>query len=182
MTCPRASPLAAEDELGARAALSACARLAASPDLARQWFLDLEHRPERYRLETHEGFRLVSGRFGRAGTRIETRERFYGVRLRLRFELASVSDRHVTLRLLGPVPGVWAAFQLDPLSPGTTALFLRVWADSRVGRWVLRLAPVRGAVQRQIEREVAHIARSIEAGGRADPRAHRDASGRLGGR
>ena len=44
-----------------------------------------------------------------------------------------------------------------------TVLSLDVGGTSRVGAWMLRLPPVRGAVRRQIRGEVEHIKASMEA-------------------
>jgi hypothetical protein len=131
---------------------------------ARQWFMELEAHPERYRFETHAGFAFDgdSGRgFGEVGARFETRERFYGLPLVLRFELTAVGDAHFRFRLIRPALPVWGAFVLDEAGSGTTSLRLTIGGTSWLGKWLLRLPLIRSAVWRQIRGEVEHIAESM---------------------
>jgi hypothetical protein len=132
---------------------------------ARQWFMELETHPERYRFETHAGFVFDgdSGRgFGEVGARFETRERFYGLPLVLRFELTAVDDNHFRFRLIRPALPVWGAFVLDEADSGITKLGLTIGGMNRLGALLLRLPLIQSAVRRQIRGEVEHIAESME--------------------
>lgn len=131
-------------------------------DIATAWFLALADHPERYAFETHGGFVFTQGTFGKPGARFQTEERFAGfLKLVLKFELAKVEDRRFTFSLLSPISGVWGYFELESTSQNTTQLRLAVGSDRRFQRRLLGLPPVRGAVQHQIEGEVAHIAKSM---------------------
>lgn len=129
---------------------------------ARQWFLELEAHPERYQFETHAGFTFTKGNFGQVGAHFETRERFYGLNLALRFELTEVDDKGVRFRLIRPAFPVWGAFVLEEGPSDTTHLSLVVGGTSRLGERCLRPPAVRDAIQRQIRGEIEHIKASME--------------------
>jgi hypothetical protein len=137
-------------------------------DEARQWFLDLEKHPERYQFATHAGFRFVQGDFGEVGARFETQERFYGLRLTLRFELSEVGSSSFHFRLLQPSLPIWGAFIIEPCPPDTAdqsngvILHLDVGGTTKLGRRILNLPLVHSAIQRQIQAEVEHIKVSLE--------------------
>jgi hypothetical protein len=133
---------------------------------ARQWFLELDTHPERYRFETHAGFAFDQDdgcRFGEVGARFQTRERFYGLELVLRFELTEVGGNHFRFRLIRPALPVWGAFVLQEAGSDATSLCLAIGGTNRLGDWFLRLPLIRGAVRRQIHGEVEHIRASMEA-------------------
>jgi len=155
------------------AVIKAEATLNVSVVQARQWFMELETHPERYQFETHAGFALTRGNFGESGARFQTWERFYGLKLTLRFELIEVGDKHFRFRLIRPAFPVWGAFVIEE-APGENAnLSLAIGGTTRLGAWFLRLPLVRGAVQGQIRREVEHIKASMEA---IYPRQHTEES------
>jgi hypothetical protein len=108
---------------------------------------------------------MASEAFGRVGARFQTRERFYGLSLELHFELAEVRDTGFAFRLLSPSLPVWGAFLIEQAADeeSVTSLSLVVGETIRWGAWFLRLPLVRGAVQRQISSEIAHIKASMEA-------------------
>lgn len=130
---------------------------------ARQWFMELETHPERYRFETHAGFAFTQGNFGKIGARFQTREQFYGLQLTLCFELTGVGDTHFRFRLICPPLPVWGAFVIEEAPGDDTNLSLEIGGTTRPGAWSLRLPLVRDAVQRQIHGEVEHIKASMEA-------------------
>jgi hypothetical protein len=129
---------------------------------ARQWFLDLREHPERYHFETHAGFEFTEGDFGQVGAHFVTRERFYGVRLGLHFELTEVGERHFEFRVIRPSLPIWGAFSLQELDVRETLLCLEVGAIGRAGRWLLDLPGVQGAIGKQIRSEVMHVKASME--------------------
>ena len=143
--------------------VTADTRVAVSVAQARQWFLDLEAHPERYKLETHAGFAFTQGGFGQAGARFVTWERFYGLRLALHFELTEVGERHFRFDLLRPSLPVWGVYAIEPTGEGAINLALRLGGTSSWGEWLLRLSPVRRAIDRQIRAEIAHVKASMEA-------------------
>ncbi|HIE38899.1 MAG TPA: hypothetical protein EYH30_04745 [Anaerolineales bacterium] len=145
------------------AVITAAVTVDASPAQVRRWFRSLEAHPERYRFDTHAGFTFVQGRFGQVGARFQTGERFYGLKLMLTFELTVVDEAGFRFRLIRPLLPIWGAFLIGRGPGGTTSLRLEVGAIARLGVWLLRLPPVRKAVQRQIRREVEHIKASVEA-------------------
>jgi hypothetical protein len=130
---------------------------------ARQWFLELEAHPERYKLETHAGFAFTQGSFGQAGARFVTWERFYGLRLALHFELTEVGQRHFRFDLRRPRLPVWGIYVIEEAGGSAIHLALRVGGTSSCGHWFLRRALIRGAIERQIQAEVAHVKASMEA-------------------
>ncbi len=131
-------------------------------DFATAWFLALADHPERYAFESHAGFVFTQGEFGEPGARFQTEERFAGlVKLVLKFELTEVEDHRFIFSLLSPARDVWGYFELEPASPNSTHLRLAVGSHRSFQRRLLGLPPVRGAVQHQIEGEVAHISRSM---------------------
>jgi len=131
-------------------------------DFARAWFLALADHPERYAFESHAGFVFTQGTFGEPGARFQTAEQFAGfVKLVLKFELAEVEDHRFVFSLLSPTRDVWGYFELEPASQNTTHLRLALGSDRSFQRRLLWLSPVRGAVQHQIEGEVAHISKSM---------------------
>lgn len=134
-----------------------------SPRQARLWFLSLSDHPERYQFESHAGFTFTEGRFGEPGARFQTEEQFYGMRLTLKFELTDVGEDQFTFRLLAPIRGIWGYFALSPAKSGFTNLTLAIGSERVLNRWFLKLPLVRGAVQRQINGEVAHIKQSMDA-------------------
>jgi hypothetical protein len=157
------------------AVIKAEATLNVSVAQARQWFMELEAHPERYQFETHAGFAFTQGDFGEIGARFQTWEQFYGLRLRLCFELTEVSDKHFRFRLARPALPVWGTFLIEE-TPGDHAnLNLEIGGATRLGVWMLRLPLVRVAVQRQIRGEVKHIKTSMEA---ICPRQHAEESKR----
>ncbi|MGD1991617.1 MAG: hypothetical protein PVI59_00340 [Anaerolineae bacterium] len=129
---------------------------------ARRWFLELERHPERYQFETHAGFEFTAGSFGEAGARFQTWEHFYGLKLTLSFELEEVGKTHFRFRLIRPPLPVWGVFVLERASSDVTFLRLEIGETTSLGRWLLRLPLVRGAIQRQIQGEVDHIKESME--------------------
>ena len=133
-----------------------------SQEAARQWFLELKEHPERYQFDTHAGFTFTQGDFGEVGARFETQERFYGLRLTLRFELTAVGDTEVRFRVLRPPAPVWGAFILEAEASQQTLLTLRIGSDSQAGATFLNLPLFRGAIQRQIQAEVENIRDSME--------------------
>jgi len=143
--------------------ITAEAPVAADVDRTRQWFLELESHPERYRFETHAGFTFTQGDFGEIGARFQTQERFHGLRIRLGFELTEIADTRFQFRLIRPPLPVWGAFAIEQANGATTHLRLEIGGTTRLGAWLLRLPLVNGAVQRQIRSEIQHIKASIEA-------------------
>ena len=131
--------------------------------LARLWFLELEAHPERYQFETHAGFAFTRGDFGQAGARFQTRERFYGLRFTLVFELTEVCDAYFRFRLIRPPLPVWGAFAIEEAGTGATDLRLAIGGTTCLGAGLLRLPLIRGAVRRQIRSEVEHIKISMES-------------------
>ncbi len=144
-------------------AISASVRMGAPPARVRAWFLDLEAHPERYRFATHGGFAFVRGRFGQVGAQFETRERFFGLPVRLLFELTEVGSDGFRFRLLRPSLPIQGRFALQPTPDGATTLSLEVTGLTRWGALLLSLPLIRWAVRRQIAREVAHVKASVEA-------------------
>jgi hypothetical protein len=145
------------------AVIKAEARLDVGIAQARQWFMELETFPERYQFETHAGFAFVQGNFGEIGARFQTREQFYGLKLTLCFELTEVGDKYFRFRLIRPALPVWGAFVIEKAPGDNTNLSLEIGGITRPGAWLLRLPLARGAIQRQIRREVEHIKASMEA-------------------
>ncbi len=144
------------------AAVEAQTPVEVSPEAARQWFLELKEHPERYQFDTHAGFTFTQGDFGEVGARFETQERFYGLRLTLRFELTEVGESEVRFRVLRPPAPVWGAFILEAEGFQKTLLTLRIGSENRAGAAFLNLPLVRGAIQRQIQAEVENIRDSME--------------------
>lgn len=144
--------------------LSIRAGVGVTLEQARDWFLSLREHPERYRFATHEGFVLTEGDFGRPGARFYTIERFGGLRRRLEFVLSAVGDTWFEFTLLKPLNGqIVGAFLLSPGDSATTTLTLRVGARTAWSACLLRFAPVRIAVTRQVVAEIRHIKASMEA-------------------
>ena len=146
-----------------QAIISAEARVGVSSAQARQWFLDLQGHPERYRLETHAGFRFTEGDFGAVGARIETREQFYGVALALRFELLEVGQTSFRFVLTRPPLPLWGVYLIEDAPGGGVDLRLEVGGTRRWGELLLRCPLVGRAVRRQIRGEVDHVRASMEA-------------------
>jgi len=130
---------------------------------ARQWFVELETHPERYQFTTHAGFTFVQGNFGEIGARFQTWEQFYGLKLRLCFELTEVGDAHFRFRLIRPALPVWGAFAIEEAPGDNTSLSLEIGGTTWPGTWLLQLPLVRDAVRQQIRGEVEHIKASMEA-------------------
>lgn len=130
---------------------------------ARAWFFSLKEHPERYEFATHDGFEFVQGDFGEVGARFETRERFFGLRITLRFELTELDATHFCFRLIKPSFPIWGAFVLEDEAAHITRLRLEIGALSPFGGFFLRFPLVRQAIRRQIEREVEHVRASMES-------------------
>ena len=131
-------------------------------DFATAWFLALADHPGRYAFESHAGFVFTQGEFGEPGARFQTEEGFAGfVKLVLKFELVEVEDHRFIFKVLSPTPDIWGYFELEPTSQNTTHLRLAVGSDRSFRRRLLGLPLVRGAIQHQIEGEVAHISKSM---------------------
>ena len=145
------------------AIITAEAAVRVDPGQARRWFLELEAHPERYRFDTHAGFAFTRGSFGEIGARFQTRERFFGLRFTLGFELTEVTDAGFRFRLVRPPLPIWGSFSIEPAVGETTDLRLAIGGTLCLGTWLLRLPVVRGAIRRQIRSEVEHIKASMEA-------------------
>jgi hypothetical protein len=145
------------------AALAAETTVRASVAQARQWFLELQEHPERYRFETHAGFAFIEGDFGDVGAQFETWETFYGVKLTLRFELTEIGDRRFRFRLLRPALPIWGAFVIEEAGDSGARLCIGIGGTTRLGEWVLHIPLLKGAVRWQIHGEVEHIRASMEA-------------------
>ncbi|MGC9400030.1 MAG: hypothetical protein ACP5HM_12960 [Anaerolineae bacterium] len=143
-------------------ALSAQAEVNVGRDEARQWFLELERHPERYRFATHAGFKFVNGNFGEIGAQFQTQERFFGLRLTLRFELTALDTYRFRFRLLHPPLPLWGVFSLGYIAETQTKVQLQIGSDQALGRWALNVPMIRVAIRRQIQREVNHIKESME--------------------
>jgi len=146
-----------------RTALSACEIGAVTLEQARQWFLDLEEHPERYRFDSHAGFSFLDGGFAQVGARFSTVERFYGVVVELQYVLTDVSTDRFRFRLIRPPFPVWGEFSLHQTAPGRTTIELVLGGTNRLGAGFLRLPLVRGAIAQQIHKEVSHIKESMES-------------------
>jgi hypothetical protein len=144
------------------AIIQAAAQVHVSAAQARQWFLDLETHPERYRFETHTGFAFTRGGFGQVGARFQTWEQFHGLRINLHFEMTETSDAHFQFRLLRPRLPIRCAFTVEKIADDISNLCLTVGGTTSTGVWLLRLPLVRGAIQKQIQSEVNHIKASME--------------------
>ena len=127
------------------------------------WFLALADHPEWYRFGSHRGFVFTSGRFGQVGARFQTEEVFRGIRLTLRFELTGVNTHEFTFVLRRPVSSIYGYFRIDPCGVDGTDLELAVGSPQPCRRLLLRLPIIRGAIRRQIEREVGHVKQSMES-------------------
>jgi hypothetical protein len=143
--------------------LAATTTVGVSVDKARRWFLELEKYPDRYRFETHAGFRFTRGNFGEIGARFETRERFLGLGLSLTFELAEIGDTFFRFRLIRPGAPIWGRFATVEMHGRNVELRLELGGTTRLGACLLRLPPIKWAVEEQIRQEVAHIKASMEA-------------------
>jgi hypothetical protein len=143
--------------------LIATSTIDVSVEQARTWFLSLADHPERYQFHSHRGFSFTDGRFGQTGSRFQTEERFCFLRLTLRFELIDVDHRKFTFQLLKPVGAIYGHFRLGLQEGNLTRLELAVGSGQSCRRLLLRTPPIRGAVQQQIGREVAHIKQSMES-------------------
>ena len=130
---------------------------------AREWFLALEHHPERYRFATHQGFEFVCGSFGAVGARFRTRERFGRLAVELLFELTQVTATSFQFRPIRPGwLGVWGTFTTQEEDPQSSILRLDIGSHTRLGSFFLWLYPFRQAIHQQIAKEVAHIKASME--------------------
>lgn len=143
--------------------LRAQTRINVTLDQARQWFLSLKQRPERYQFDTHDGFEFVEGDFGQVGARFRTRERFLLLGLGLLFELTEVGESEFRFRLIKPLSlGIWGAFSIRDGDDQNALLSLDIGSTTQLGRLLLSSYPVAAAVRRQIEGEVRHIKASME--------------------
>ena len=146
-----------------RVVLEAQDTVRVAPDHVRQWFMELDSHPERYRFDTHAGFAFISGSFGEVGARFQTQERFRGIPVTLRFELTGLGKDGIYFRLIRPALPVWGAFVIGQAKDGTATLSLQVGENAPNAAWFLELPLVRSAVQNQISGEIAHIKSSIES-------------------
>lgn len=129
----------------------------------RDWFLSLEEYPERYAFETHQGFEFAEGGFGEPGARFSTRETFFFLKLRLRFELEAVEDRAFSFRLMRPAClKIWGQFGIEEAMEGRSVVGLRIGSETRLGQILLRFYPIAAAIHRQICGELGNIRASIE--------------------
>ncbi|NLE45601.1 MAG: hypothetical protein GX620_12845 [Chloroflexi bacterium] len=154
--------------------LSACKTSAVSLAFAREWFLDLEQHPDRYRFASHAGFQFSDGGFGEVGAQFSTVERFLGVPIRLKFELTDVATDHFRFRLIRPPFPVWGEFSLQEVATDHTAVVLSLGGARDLGRVFLRLPVVRKAITDQIQREVLHVKESMERARAEVPYARND--------
>jgi hypothetical protein len=146
-----------------RAIVNAQAIVHVPVEQVRDWFLSLKEHPERYEFDTHEGFEFVEGSFGEIGARFKTRERFFGIRLELLFELMEVGESDFWFRLARPGSmGVWGRFDIDREGEERSLLSLAIGSETRFGELMLQCPPVATAVYRQIRQEVGHIKASLE--------------------
>ncbi len=153
-------------EPGSEVVLGAQTNINATPEEAKQWFLELSDHPDRYEFESHQGFTFTHGAFGEVGARFETQETFMGVTQTLKFRLTEVGDRQFTFHLAQPLNGIWGRFVLSENllrdnSP-ITELRLEIGGDTRFKRLLLRTPVISQAIHAQIQSEVDHIKRSIE--------------------
>lgn len=145
------------------AILSATAEVEVPVGVARDWFLSLQHHPERYAFETHQGFEFEEGGFGEEGARFRTRERFLFLTVELLFELTEVGQTDFCFWLVRPSAiGVWGRFKIEEISEGQSLLSLSVGSETRAGQLLLRFYPLAAVIHKQIQREVRHIRRSME--------------------
>jgi hypothetical protein len=130
---------------------------------AQTWFLSLEQHPERYEFETHGGFCFTEGCFGKVGARFQTREWFFGVPVSLGFELTEVEELGFTFQLVRPQMPIWGRFEIESVDGDRTKLSLVIDGSACLGRWVIQCPGVKQAIRQQIQREVVHIARSMQS-------------------
>lgn len=102
------------------------------------------------------------GAFGEIGSEFYTRERFFGITIKLRFRISDVKNEVFTLKCLPPLKGSWCTFALASEAPARTCLTLSVGTEKRLYAKLLGLHSLRHAIQRQIDAEVEHIKTSIE--------------------
>lgn len=146
-----------------RPLVTAQAVVNATLDQTVEWFMALKDHPERYRFASHDGFTFTHGDFGVGGARFETRERFYGLRLTLRFELTAIESTQFRFRLRH-LP-VWGAFVLEQVATGAhQSIFLRlhVGGTTATGKAMVRCPIIHSAIKRQIQGEVDNIKASME--------------------
>ena len=75
--------------------------------------------------------------------------------------LAEVEDRRFVFSVLSPTRDICGYFELEPASRNSTHLRLAVGSHRSFQRRLLGLPLLRGALQHQIEGEVAHISNSM---------------------
>ncbi len=132
-------------------------------DDVRDWFLSLQTHPESYRFDSHNGFAFTKGTFGRPDSEFYTIERFFGIRLKLRFRITDVMRYDFQVEGRRPLVGSWCKFSLKAQSPERTILSLDVGTHNRIHAAFLKLTMLHNAVQHQIDAEVQNIKLNIES-------------------
>lgn len=142
--------------------MSAYTDVEVSIDDAIQWFLSLKDNPEHYTFATHQGFYFIEGDFGKTGALFYTKERFYGILLKLTFRLTQITPTSFTFDLVKPVHGIKGKYALERRSDTITTITLSVYAQSNTARQLFKLRPFYIAIKNQISGEVQHVKRSME--------------------
>jgi hypothetical protein len=136
------------------------------------WFNSLADEPEQYQFNSHQGVKLLKGSLTQKGSIFETKERFLGVMIGLKFRVSKVTDNQFEFKLIEPKwlknIGVQGRFEVQPLVEERSRLELVVFNSSKTffGRifaaLFLYLSPVRLAISKQIRKEVRFIKRQVE--------------------
>lgn len=143
-------------------------------DEVTDWFKSLTEHPEKYQFRSHQGIELLKGSLTTKGSVFETKEKFFGITLRLKFKVSKVTDNQFEFKLIEPKwlkkMGVRGRFEVLPLVRDQSRLELVVFnkANTFFGRifaaLIIYLSPIRIAISKQIRKEVRFIKRQVEKG------------------
>ena len=139
------------------------ARVNIEADDARKWFLGLKTNPEDYNFSSHLGFYFTEGNFGEIDSRFYTKERFYGIMLKLSFRLTERSANSFTIALHKPIRNIDGTFAISKVDESITRIDLSLFARTKPIYRLFQIRPLYEAVQEQINSEVQHIKAAMES-------------------
>lgn len=134
------------------------------------WFDSIGQKPNRYQFATHGGVVIISGRLDRPGAIFETREQFFGLPVRLQFQITQVEPDKFTFQLIKPLGRgcILGQFLLTRLGAQETRLTLRIFGGkpesflTGVLQILFFASPLRWAIRKQIRAEVEFIRQAVE--------------------
>lgn len=135
-----------------------------------QLFQLISENPKLYKMDSHEGFKVIEGSLTKVGSIFTTKEKFAGITIKLEFEVTKVDpEKSFEFKLRNITKGrIKGRFKYKKESKDKVCLILRIFNNpsnnflQNLSVLPIFLFPTRNIVKKQITKEIAMIKRIAE--------------------